>query len=204
MKLHRVILLEFQSTLPRGERRVPGSTRLPFGNFNPRSREGSDIEFQFGKETHTVGISIHAPARGATSEVPDREPEKPKFQSTLPRGERHKSDLQIDFKTVFQSTLPRGERRYCRPRRYLLRSISIHAPARGATYLDDATKEQIEISIHAPARGATHSPADHFHGIIISIHAPARGATDFGFNLCRDTVISIHAPARGATWPFWR
>ena len=56
------------------------------------------------------------------------------FQSTLPRGERRN----IWFRTLmflrFQSTLPRGER-LCK-RLQLLGTviISIHAPARGATF----------------------------------------------------------------------
>ena len=32
----------FQSTLPRGERRITGRSRCLSGSFNPRSREGSD------------------------------------------------------------------------------------------------------------------------------------------------------------------
>ena len=40
----------------------------------------------------------------------------------------------------------------------------------------------ISISIHAPARGATEgAPGDLWHGAI-SIHAPARGATQIGFS----------------------
>ncbi len=80
----------FQSTLPRGERLVkPCCLKYPF-NFNPRSREGSDAEkrrgncmakvnfnprSREGSDGMTAGygmqaaISIHAPARGATSIV---------------------------------------------------------------------------------------------------------------------------------------
>ncbi len=32
----------FQSTLPRGERRMRGGVKAALKNFNPRSREGSD------------------------------------------------------------------------------------------------------------------------------------------------------------------
>ena len=78
----------FQSTLPRGERPSclitftisskyfnprsrEGSDLYTFDfltcnhDFNPRSREGSDI-LQAGLKHHSMGISIHAPARGAT------------------------------------------------------------------------------------------------------------------------------------------
>ena len=57
----------FQSTLPRGERLGHFRTIFHTQDFNPRSREGSDVE--------TISslldrfISIHAPARGATRAV---------------------------------------------------------------------------------------------------------------------------------------
>ena len=79
---------EFQSTLPRGER-PPGNTvsaRAVY--FNPRSREGSDVKI--GVKSINAGISIHAPARGATADTVAMGQGKLQFQSTLPRGERHK------------------------------------------------------------------------------------------------------------------
>ena len=77
----------FQSTLPRGERRNDCRLWYAGSDFNPRSRDGSDkrhsrnmfetIDFnprsREGSDLHrfrhvlvVVGISIHAPARGAT------------------------------------------------------------------------------------------------------------------------------------------
>ena len=79
-----------------------------------------------------------------------------RFQSTLPRGERlfhsflsrpilhyfnprsrEGSDSAVlalvPISSQFQSTLPRGERRYLNPRIVVNGTISIHAPARGAT-----------------------------------------------------------------------
>ena len=55
--------------------------------FNPRSRKGSD----FGKLFLCLkkGISIHAPARGATRAADVSGYKVGKFQSTLPQGERH-------------------------------------------------------------------------------------------------------------------
>ena len=55
----------FQSTLPRGERRNSNPVITSRHNFNPRSREGSDNVCSFLYILHN--ISIHAPARGATS-----------------------------------------------------------------------------------------------------------------------------------------
>ena len=56
----------FQSTLPRGERRMSISISAQRCYFNPRSREGSDenVLNAIGK----LIISIHAPARGATQQ----------------------------------------------------------------------------------------------------------------------------------------
>ena len=78
-------------------------------NFNPRSRKGSDdplVNYDL-----TITISIHAPARGATTVVNERQRTTPLFQSTLPQGERHYSIVPCTS----------------------MSAISIHAPARGAT-----------------------------------------------------------------------
>ncbi len=82
-------------------------------NFNPRSREGSDMDLKNNGHQRCM-ISIHAPARGATVLVSGF-PLLIRFQSTLPRGER----------------LPRQSMDGGRF------SISIHAPARGATAKTD-------------------------------------------------------------------
>ena len=101
---------------------------------------------------------------------------------------------------AFQSTLPRGERPFRRFRLCRRCSISIHAPARGATLphgfdcpfqnefqstlprgerqkFYKKNEQKIDISIHAPARGATLKDKDSVVALQISIHAPARGAT---------------------------
>ena len=104
--------------------------------FNPRSHEGSDYPAPFTIAT-TPDISIHAPTRGATMfclvmHLSSR------FQSTLPRGERHcggyigKHTQKISIhaptrgatrctrvnanSNTFQSTLPRGERQQFSPK----------------------------------------------------------------------------------------
>ena len=87
-------------------------------NFNPRSREGSD---QASDSSYC---------------------RTPEFQSTLPRGERRPS---IFFDKSMQT-------------------ISIHAPARGATAPDTFRLfVSYDISIHAPARGATLPESYTFH-----------------------------------------
>ena len=54
-------------------------------------------------------VSIHAPARGATPQSASSLP-APKFQSTLPHGERLATIEDLQKAIEFQSTLPHGER----------------------------------------------------------------------------------------------
>ena len=121
-------------------------------SFNPRSRTGSDLSWASGKlpnrmfqstlphgerrmichcVRYPIGVSIHAPARGATQRLLQHGADIG-FQSTLPHGERQNGYLQVQlfqcfnprsrtgsdrrrYKGVyicleFQSTLPHGER----------------------------------------------------------------------------------------------
>ena len=101
---------------------------------------------------------------------------------------------------IFQSTHPHGVRRCCLTPYIETPSISIHAPARGATR--DLNRSSIGIELFQ---------STHPHGVrrpcrcdldvpgYISIHAPARGATSVGTQDQGRIPISIHAPARGAT-----
>ena len=122
-------------------------------------------------------ISIHAPVRGATS---DRSLKSFTISHFNPRS-REGSDSRLPINAYnliwFQSTLPWGERLYAFQRLVLLKTISIHAPVRGATAPVTSCKRSKQISIHAPVRGATISK---FYSLMlprISIHAPVRGAT---------------------------
>ena len=141
--------IKFQSTLPRGERHRAKLRIRSIYSFNPRSRVGSDTKISL---FNIQKVSIHAPAWGATYQITNL-----RFQSTLPRGERHKhngpnmsyvsfnprSRVGSDFITLsrstcsscwFQSTLPRGERPG-RPSAIPMTNVSIHAPAWGATQI---------------------------------------------------------------------
>ena len=62
----------------------------PCQYFNPRSREGSDRLNRLHLPDYP--ISIHAPAKGATHRIRDLQ-RKDRFQSTLPRRERHRLHL---------------------------------------------------------------------------------------------------------------
>ena len=102
------------------------------GGFNPRPRVGSDVLNcietliegvsihapawgatinEIGDTASIIQVSIHAPAWGATQE-PARQTVKEVFQSTPPRGERlYERKLYGITAMEFQSTPPRGERR---------------------------------------------------------------------------------------------
>ena len=77
-----------------------------------------------------------------------------KFQSTLPRGERREITLIVHRELNFNPRSREGSDPcdYGQQKRFL---ISIHAPARGATRLEQSLIPLVIISIHAPARGAT-------------------------------------------------
>ena len=55
------------------------------------------------------------------------------------------------------------------------------------------------VSIHAPAWGATLGALDLNELARVSIHAPAWGATRENISLEIQEIVSIHAPAWGAT-----
>jgi len=57
----------------------------------------------------------------------------------------------------------------------------------------------ISVSIHAPAWGATVTEWVNAYAQDVSIHAPAWGATDIYRNDLINDDVSIHAPAWGAT-----
>ena len=107
---HVAMLYMFQSTRPRGARRAGRmDSSYSVTGFNPRARAGRDPVEQL--YSHGNMVSIHAPARGATS-------------------------MAIDISSrdnVFQSTRPRGARLLRRPAVLRRQLVSIHAPARGAT-----------------------------------------------------------------------
>ena len=102
------------------------------GNFNPRSRMGSD-------QIDSHSSPAHKP-----------------FQSTLPHGERPPKPPKPLRPQPFQSTLPHGERLIKQAQVYGLETISIHAPAWGATTVHMRIIMYLLISIHAPAWGATY------------------------------------------------
>ena len=189
---------KFQSTLPRGERRNDCRLWYAGSDFNPRSREGSDkrhsrnmfetIDFnprsREGSDLHrfrhvlvVVGISIHAPARGATFCHLLALLNTRNFNPRSREGSDGPSDVTLLTVPVFQSTLPRGERHlpqtrcpenvYFNPRSregsdgffglFQILSSYFNPRSREGSDVRNLTQHsgRIFISIHAPARGAT-------------------------------------------------
>ena len=172
----RVERLQFQSTLPRGERPyTAGYQPMDSENFNPRSREGSDVRLA-SQYLGLNSISIHAPARGATT-FSTLLLSQHEFQSTLPRGERPDNIYILSNTRKFQSTLPRGERQKIYNSRLFVSNFNPRSREGSDDGEDGSKASKFDISIHAPARGATWLLRGSPNPGTISIHAPARGAT---------------------------
>ena len=78
--------------------------------------------------------------------------------------------------------------------------ISIHAPAKGATLVNDYLYFQFQkFQSTLPRRERPYSEAANIAINSISIHAPAKGATTYSMFAANVMSISIHAPAKGAT-----
>ncbi len=144
----------FQSTPPHGGRLLSaGASHRGKAGFNPRPRTGGDsisfwhngqvVLFQstpphggrhFALLAAKCGVlvSIHAPARGATSRSLCNNAVS-MFQSTPPHGGRLMLTKYILLGARFQSTPPHGGRRDGIPLKAGRYVVSIHAPARGAT-----------------------------------------------------------------------
>ena len=105
-------------------------------------------------KTNILRISIHAPARGATV-FPTSLVISILFQSTPPRGERQ-SVTGIPLYLSNFNPRPREGSDLIRFANAICFSISIHAPARGATGLHDKLKPVTLLFQSTPPRGERH------------------------------------------------
>ena len=150
-------------------------TSLCHSLFNPRSREGSDNHDPEAIKMHKAfqsslprrerqvssdylldlnPISIHAPAKGATIQTYRNTNRNHDFN---PRS-REGSDTALFFCPITALHFnPRSREGSDLSLCYHvgLTIISIHAPAKGATFYSIPNSPTIFISIHAPAKGAT-------------------------------------------------
>ena len=168
-----------------------------WGNFNPRSREGSDERIPFTR----FRMIYFNPRSREGSDSGERCSARiwSKFQSTLPRGERRAPKVAFSGPPLFQSTLPRGERRCSCSSSLSKCIISIHAPARGAT----------PCSVTYTYRAFDFNPRSREGSDIFTSISAAKeedfnprsreGSDDDAEHILIEYRISIHAPARGAT-----
>ncbi len=145
------------------------------------------------------------------------------FQSTLPRRERPFLPYFVFKYSDFNPRSREGSDNLMWSHIAVGCSISIHAPAKGATQtISVATATQV-ISIHAPAKGATKDSGISATSSKFQSTLPRRerlnegfalnnlqsdfnprsreGSDKFAFPTNEDDIISIHAPAKGATIP---
>ena len=187
---------EFQSTLPRGERRRVSAGKSARNYFNPRSREGSD---RIPRRKDKRRLHFNPRSREGSDLFTIRRILITSFQSTLPRGERPLTQSVPTWSAVFQSTLPRGERRGCVG--IVLKHNDFNPRSReGSDFEEVASGEKTFISIHAPARGATPRHVQPSHLSQYFNPRSREGSDRFSSASNRYFIsISIHAPARGAT-----
>ena len=178
----------------------PRPSRIKTGSicFNPRTRVGCDSHAAFGKLIAFV-VSIHAPAWGATPDIPAFTSPISRFNPRTRVGCDHVWGDDMPDEGRFQSTHPRGVRPSVRGADTHIHEVSIHAPAWGATLFRFSKRLGCHVSIHAPAWGATAQLRVLSRPLLVSIHAPAWGATPIPVLEKTGITVSIHAPAWGAT-----
>ena len=120
----------FQSTRPQGARQLTAEGSALAKGFNPRARKGRDRITRPGKSADT---SFNPRARKGRDDVTKYTAAPAWFQSTRPQGAR---PFWITLLVTLASFNPRArkgrDRRQLPRRRYS--KVSIHAPARGATW----------------------------------------------------------------------
>ena len=146
-------------------------------------------------------VSIHAPAWGATRGIMS--------VITTPRGFNPRTRVGCDSAVAYGQSAGSGFNPRTRvgcdgghnDRGGLVRVVSIHAPAWGATRQDAEQKEREHyVSIHAPAWGATPPCARIVIGGFLFQSTHPRGVRQEHRALYGSRyVVSIHAPAWGAT-----
>ena len=142
--------------------------------FNPRSRGGSDqVTDCMAREAPSFQSTLPRGERLSNSE---RSSAREVFQSTLPRGERLVPQNHNRPEIEFQSTLPRGERPRRSGNRRRIRSFNPRSRG-GSDCRPIPACREASVSIHAPAGGATDAAAS-FHGASDSFNPRSRGGSD--------------------------
>ena len=162
--------------------------------FNSRAREGRDLRLRADHLQRLV--SIHAPARGATSTRRRRSRAVARFNSRAREGRDEIATSRARPARAFQFTRPRGaRRRWCRRRTTPGRFNSRAREGRDNCDFFSATVSEFQFT---RPRGARRG--DGAHRVVearVSIHAPARGATFEGSTCSAPSQFQFTRP-RGA------
>ena len=155
--------------------------QLKNGDFNPRSREGSD-QNRSNIFWDTVGFQSTLPRRERLPACRVLQTQT-EFQSTLPRRERHFRCGCCLPLPIFQSTLPRRERHDYRGQ--LDDGTDFNPRSREGSDKESEVKKIRELHFNPRSREGSDAcdKAMYLRAGDISIHAPAKGATDQGKNL---------------------
>ena len=152
----------FQSTLPHGERL--GLAVVDAGYYGVSIHAPARGATYKNKEGETVWyVSIHAPARGATAIGLMQIMPATGFNPRSRTGSDYIMQLLSPSTLKFQSTLPHGERPGREKRIYKLQ-CSFNPRSRTGSDADRFYLQHSEgmVSIHAPARGATLRPYENY------------------------------------------
>ena len=123
-----------------------------------------------------IGVSIHAPTRGATAKW-RRHCGLSRFQFTHPRGVRRcKHAGRRKDRSGFNSRTREGCDHTVKSKSGS-NTVSIHAPARGATFISINNQARLACFNSRTREGCDAFYQSRGHRRRVSIHAPARGAT---------------------------
>ncbi len=153
----------------------PYRLRLWLG-FNPRARMGRDLIV-----VSSILISHSFNPRARMGRDFRRRSTSASSSSFNPRARMGRDLSGVVFSVLslpFQSTRPHGARPRPIDRGSAPASVSIHAPAWGATLQVFILYPPIKVSIHAPAWGATY-PSRICHTISVRFNPRARMGRDF-------------------------
>jgi len=130
-------------------------------SFNPRARVGRDGMFR-PKLSRRQEVSIHAPAWGATS--------GPIMSTAVSTGFNPRARVGRDEAALYKKRKAAGFNPRARVGRDpcplaldYAQTVSIHAPAWGATSRKSRERWRYKVSIHAPAWGATYRNPNKFN-----------------------------------------
>ena len=213
--------IEFQSTHPHGVR-PQMRQRAVFANAVFQSTHPHGVRLaKAAVLSGAVRVSIHAPTRGATRLLADKDNTLSVSIHAPTRGATHQLSNHVRGIRFNPRTHTGCDDLMVKQGQLTEAFVSIHAPTRGATlymrdfnvgYLsfnprthtgcddfDSVAHITIKVSIHAPTRGATCRVQRFSYVYTVSIHAPTRGATQGKEVEYLNSKVSIHAPTRGAT-----